>query len=97
MEGRIGIWMEGWCVEGRMKDRGKDEGMDGRRGMEGSVREGWVEGRGINRRMGHKQDGKEDEDDGGGVDGRKGKDEGIEGRVGKWMKRWERWIRMRGR
>ena len=35
--------------------------------------------------------------EGGGVDGRKGKDEGIEGRVGKWMKRWERWIRMRGR
>lgn len=40
----------------------QDRNMDGSRGMEGSVREGWVEGRGINRRMGHKQnDGREDE------------------------------------
>lgn len=37
MEGRIGIWMEGWFVEGRMKDRGKDEGMDERKGKDEGI------------------------------------------------------------
>lgn len=47
--GKDGTWKEGWCVEGRMQGRWKDEGMDGRR-----VSEEWIEGRGTNRRMGQK-------------------------------------------